>query len=93
MAGCQAKEGLTRLQGLVRHIGISNFSIKKTQEVLSFCRIRPAVNQVSSEQSSLQGLLGRACLSVYCRLALNAQTSLLSSGCQNRSRLSAEPSA
>ena len=34
------------LQGLVRNIGISNFSIKKTQEVLSFCRIRPAVNQV-----------------------------------------------
>ncbi|CAK0782431.1 hypothetical protein CVIRNUC_005684 [Coccomyxa viridis] len=33
-------------EGLVRHIGISNFSIKKTQEVLSFCRIRPAVNQV-----------------------------------------------
>ncbi len=34
------------LQGLVRNIGISNFSIQKTQEVLSFCRIRPAVNQV-----------------------------------------------
>lgn len=34
------------LQGLVRNIGISNFSIRKTQEVLSFCRIRPAVNQV-----------------------------------------------
>lgn len=30
----------------MRNIGISNFSIKKTQEVLSFCRIRPAVNQV-----------------------------------------------
>ena len=35
------------MQGLVRNIGISNFSIKKTQEVLSFCRIRPAVNQVA----------------------------------------------
>lgn len=32
--------------GLVRNIGVSNFSIKKLEEVLSFCRIRPAVNQV-----------------------------------------------
>ena len=36
------------LQGLVRNIGISNFSIRKTQEVLAFCRIRPAVNQVGN---------------------------------------------
>ncbi|BDA45305.1 probable NADPH-dependent aldo-keto reductase, chloroplastic [Coccomyxa sp. Obi] len=32
--------------GLVKNIGVSNFSIKKLEEVLSFCRIRPAVNQV-----------------------------------------------
>ncbi len=34
------------LQGLVKNIGVSNFSIKKLEEVLSFCRIRPSVNQV-----------------------------------------------
>ena len=42
------------LQGLVRNIGISNFSIKKTQEVLSFCRIRPAVNQVYPYTGSIE---------------------------------------
>ncbi|KAK9915836.1 hypothetical protein WJX75_004875 [Coccomyxa subellipsoidea] len=32
--------------GLVRNIGVSNFSIRKLEEILSFCRIRPSVNQV-----------------------------------------------
>lgn len=34
------------LQGLVKNIGVSNFSIAKLRELLSFCRVRPAVNQV-----------------------------------------------
>ena len=69
------------MQGLVRHIGISNFSIKKTQEVLSFCRIRPAVNQVCLKQSALQGSVGSTYLNVCCWPALHAQTSLLYTGC------------
>jgi hypothetical protein len=33
-------------RGLVRAIGVSNFSAKKLEEVLSYARIAPAVNQV-----------------------------------------------
>jgi alcohol dehydrogenase (NADP+) len=32
--------------GLTRHIGVSNFSIKKITDVLSECDIRPEVNQI-----------------------------------------------
>ncbi len=32
--------------GLCRHIGVSNFSIKKIKALLEACRIRPAMNQV-----------------------------------------------
>jgi len=32
--------------GLVRHIGVSNFSSRKLHELLAHCRIRPEVNQV-----------------------------------------------
>ena len=38
------------MQGLVRSIGISNFSIKKTEELLQYCTIIPAVNQVRDTQ-------------------------------------------
>ncbi len=33
-------------QGLTRHIGVSNFSIKKLKSLLAQCSIRPASNQV-----------------------------------------------
>lgn len=33
-------------QGLVKTLGISNFSVVKTKEVQGFARIQPAVNQV-----------------------------------------------
>ncbi len=33
-------------QGLVKHIGISNFSVKKIKDLLSYARIKPAVNQI-----------------------------------------------
>jgi len=35
-------------EGLVRHIGLSNFSIKQTEEVLSFARIKPSANQIEA---------------------------------------------
>jgi diketogulonate reductase-like aldo/keto reductase len=41
----QAMEALVD-QGLVRHIGVSNTSIKKLEGILSYARIKPAVNQV-----------------------------------------------
>lgn len=33
-------------KGLAKSIGVSNWSIKKTMELLQYARIRPAVNQV-----------------------------------------------
>ena len=70
MRGEEGREGfewtLCLVQGLVRNIGISNFSIKKTQEVLAFCRIRPAVNQVGQhldqELLCIHALGGCACM-------------------------------
>ena len=34
------------LQGLVKCIGVSNFSLKQLEKVLTYARIRPAINQV-----------------------------------------------
>jgi diketogulonate reductase-like aldo/keto reductase len=42
----EAMEALVR-EGLVRSIGVSNFSIKKLQHVLAYATIPPAVNQAS----------------------------------------------
>lgn len=33
-------------KGLVRSIGISNFNVQMMWDLLSYCRIKPAVNQV-----------------------------------------------
>lgn len=33
-------------QGKVKSIGLSNFNIEQTKEILSICRIRPVCNQV-----------------------------------------------
>ena len=33
-------------EGKVKAIGISNVSVKKTQDLLSYARIKPAANQV-----------------------------------------------
>ena len=48
--------------GLTRHIGVSNFSIRKLQELLRHCRIRPEVNQVE-----LHPLLQQPDLVAFCR--------------------------
>ena len=37
------------MQGLVHSIGVSNFSVKKLQNILSYAEIPPAVSQVASE--------------------------------------------
>jgi diketogulonate reductase-like aldo/keto reductase len=34
-------------KGLVKAIGISNFEVSEIQNILSSCRIKPAVNQVT----------------------------------------------
>ena len=40
--------------GLVKSIGVSNFSPEKIQKLLETARIRPAVNQVNSHSFLLQ---------------------------------------
>ena len=35
-----------RDQGLTKHIGVSNFSVKKLQQMVSDCKQTPEVNQV-----------------------------------------------
>lgn len=34
--------------GLTRHLGVSNFSVKKIRDLLPHCKVRPEVNQVES---------------------------------------------
>ena len=41
----QALEGCAEA-GLSKHIGVSNFSVKKINDLLEYCTIRPAANQV-----------------------------------------------
>lgn len=48
--------------GLTKAIGVSNFSIEEIQQVLSFARIRPAVNQVE-----LQPYFNQEELSAFCQ--------------------------
>jgi len=47
--------------GLARHLGVSNFSVKKIRELLPHCRIKPEVNQVE-----LHPLLQQKELVAYC---------------------------
>lgn len=49
-------------QGLVRHIGVSNFSVKKLKDLISKARTKPEVNQVE-----LHPLLQQNELLQYCR--------------------------
>ncbi|KAI5070047.1 hypothetical protein GOP47_0014390 [Adiantum capillus-veneris] len=48
-------------QGLVRAIGVSNFSSKKIMELLDFAEIPPAVNQVEMHPKWQQRLLRETC--------------------------------
>ncbi len=47
--------------GLVRHLGVSNFSVKKIRDLLPQCKIKPEVNQVE-----LHPLLQQNELVAYC---------------------------
>ena len=49
--------------GLTRHIGVSNFSIKKIQDLLPHCKIRPEVNQVELHPFLQQPELVKYCSS------------------------------
>ncbi len=49
-------------KGLTRHIGVSNFSLKKLQNLVANCKIKPEVNQVE-----LHPLLQQKALVEYCK--------------------------
>eukprot|EP00808_Paulinella_micropora_P004392 g47153.t1 len=55
-------------QGLVRAIGVSNFSIQHLEQLLSFARIRPVSNQVELHPLLAQPELHRYCTAQKIRL-------------------------
>jgi D-xylose reductase len=57
-------------EGLVRHIGVSNFGISLIRDLLSYARIRPSVLQVESHPYLVQSKLLRYCQSE--RMAMTA---------------------
>lgn len=56
----KAMEGLVGL-GLVRAIGVSNFSVQQIKELLKFAKVVPAVNQVELHPFWRQGELVKFC--------------------------------
>ncbi|PSC71722.1 Alcohol dehydrogenase [NADP(+)] [Micractinium conductrix] len=57
----QAMESLVD-DGLVRHIGVSNYSLRQVEETLSYARIKPVVNQVELHPLLAQRKLVGVCL-------------------------------
>lgn len=55
-----AMEELQR-EGLVKHVGVSNFGVSLIRDLLSYARIRPAVLQVESHPYLVQAKLLRYC--------------------------------
>lgn len=47
--------------GLARHIGVSNFSVKKITELLAECNIRPEVNQIELHPFLQQNQMAEYC--------------------------------
>ena len=58
--------------GLVKHIGVSNFNAKQVEEVLEYARIKPVMNQVELHpllaQRKLVGVCARK-VSTACHIA------------------------
>lgn len=52
--------------GIVSHIGVSNFSEKGLRELLAFARIKPVVNQIELHPLFSQRRLVGACLRLVC---------------------------
>jgi diketogulonate reductase-like aldo/keto reductase len=57
----QALEALVD-SGLVRHLGVSNFSLRQVEEVLAFARVKPVVSQVEGHPLLAQRKLVGVCL-------------------------------
>ena len=48
-------------EGLARHIGVSNFSVKQVEELLEYARIKPVANQVELHPFMAQRKLVGVC--------------------------------
>ncbi|CAO3678571.1 hypothetical protein G6F70_004407 [Rhizopus microsporus] len=48
-------------EGLVKAIGLSNYNIEKTKKILSFCKIKPAMNQIELHPALQQPELVKFC--------------------------------
>ena len=59
-------------EGKVKAIGISNFSVKKTKELLSYARHRPAANQVE-----LHPYFRNSDISKYCQSEVSRFSNLV----------------
>ncbi len=52
--------------GLVKHIGVSNFSVKQVEELLQHARIKPVANQVELHPFLAQRKLVGVCARKVC---------------------------
>ena len=52
--------------GLVRHIGVSNFSVKQVEELLEHARIKPVANQIELHPFLAQRKLVGVCARKVC---------------------------
>ena len=55
-------------QGLVRSIGVSNFSIAKLDRLMGACKVKPSVNQVGRQAGGLGA--GAVCTLAFARVHL-----------------------
>ena len=53
-------------RGLVRHLGVSNFSVKQVEELLEYARIKPVANQVELHPFLPQRKLVGVCARKVC---------------------------
>lgn len=70
-----AMEGLYE-SGKAKAIGVSNFSTKKLQNLISIAKVPPAVNQVECHPVWKQSMLHNFCKSTGVHLTVNSNTSL-----------------
>ncbi len=72
-------------KGYTRHIGVSNYNLAAVMEMLTWCRIKPAVNQVECHPYNFNASLVEGCqklgvqVMAYCPLARGLASPLESS--------------
>lgn len=78
--------------GLVRSIGVSNFSAVELGDLLASCRIRPAVNQVECHPYLAQKNIRQACEAFGCKIvAYSPLGGPANQGCDDKRRVLSDP--